>query len=381
MQDVIIIGGGVIGLSLACELARDGVSVAVIDQGSMGQESSWAGAGILPPGHLPQATSPEARLRALSHALWPDFSARLKSLTGIDNGFRRCGGLEVRFGGHGGELDNEVAAWRREGVAVELLAGSAVRSVEGELHPEITSAYRLPEMGQVRNPRHLKALIGCCVKQGVALVPGVQVHRFERRGETIAAIETTDGRITAGKFVIAGGAWSERLLVEAGCCAAVRPVRGQMVLLALPTAPIQHVVNVGPRYLVPRDDGRVLAGATEEIAGFDKRTTAGGVGGLIELAARLVPALAKATFERAWSGLRPQSADGLPYLGPVPQIDNLFVATGHFRAGLQLSPATALVMAQVLLGRETSVPLAPYSPGRHRQRPEFSKLHDSSPVD
>jgi len=380
MQDVIIIGGGVIGLSLACELAREGVSVAVIDQGPMGQESSWAGAGILPPGHLPQATSPEARLRALSHALWPDFSARLKSLTGIDNGFRRCGGLEVRFNGPGGELDDEVTSWRREGVAVELISGSAVRQVEAELHPEITTAYRLPEMGQVRNPRHLKGLVGCCVKQGIALVPGVQVHRFERRGERVSAIETTDGKISAAQFVIAGGAWSERLLAEAGCCAAVRPLRGQMVLLALPAAPIRHVVNIGHRYLVPRDDGRVLAGATEEVAGFDKRTTAGGVGGLIELAARLVPALAGATFERAWSGLRPQSADGLPYLGPVPQFENLFVATGHFRAGLQLSPATALVMTQAMLGRETSIPLAPYSPGRHSERPQFPELQ-ISPVD
>lgn len=377
MQDVIIIGGGVIGLSLACELAREGVSVAVIDQGPMGQESSWAGAGILPPGNSQQATSPEARLRALSHALWPDFSSRLQSLTGINNGFRRCGGLEVRFGGPRGELDDEVAAWRREGVTAEPLAGTAIRDVEIELHPEITSAYRLPEMGQVRNPRHLKGLVGCCVRQGVALVPGVQVLAFERTGERISAIETTDGKLSAGQFVVAGGAWSMRLLADVGCCAAVRPLRGQMVLLSLPAAPIRHVINIGHRYLVPRDDGRVLAGATEEIAGFEKRTTADGVGGLIELAARLVPALSQATFERAWSGLRPQSADGLPYLGPVPQFANLFVATGHFRAGLQLSPATALVVAQAMLGRETSIPLAPYSPGRHSQPPEFPVMRVS----
>jgi glycine oxidase len=377
MQDVIIIGGGVIGLSLACELAREGLTVAVVDRGQMGQESSWAGAGILPPGNPRQAATPEARLRALSHVLWPEFSARLADLTGIDNGFRRCGGLEVRFSGRSGELDDEIEAWRQEGVTVEPLSSRSIGEFENQLHPEVTSAYRLPEMGQVRNPRHLKALSALCDRQGVVLAPGVEVLRFERSGTKIVAVETSSGKMSAAHFVIAGGAWSEKLLADVGCCGAVRPLRGQMVLLALPAAPIRHVVNIGHRYLVPRDDGRVLAGATEEVAGFEKRTTACGVGDLVKLAARLVPALARATFERAWSGLRPQSADGLPYLGGVPQFENLFAATGHFRAGLQLSPATALVLSQAILGRETAVPLAPYSPGRHSQKPSFPELHDS----
>ncbi len=190
------------------------------------------------------------------------------------------------------------------------------------------------------------------------------MHGFQREREKFVAIETSGGTLSAGQFVVAGGAWSGRLLNDVGCPVRVRPLRGQIVLLAMQPSPIRHVVNVGPRYLVPRGDGRVLVGATEEVAGFDKRTTAGGVGGLVEFALELVPALARATFERSWAGLRPQSADGLPYLGRVRETQNLFVATGHFRAGLQLSPATALVMTQLLLGREPAVPLAPYAVDR-----------------
>jgi glycine oxidase len=364
MHDVIIIGGGVIGLTLACDLAGEELNVAVFEQGALGQESSWAGAGILPPGNPEGAESPEARLRAASHVLWPALSELLRDETGIDNGFRRCGGLEVAFGRESEALRDEIARWRREGVAVESLGASTLRQCEPALSPAVTSAYRLPDMGQVRNPRHLKALAALALKRGVTLVPGTPVYAFDRDGAKIAAVETSAGRYAGGKFVVASGAWSGRLLDEAGCSAAVRPIRGQIVLLNSQPSPIRHVVNVGPRYLVPRGDGRVLVGATEEAAGFDKRTTAEGAGGLLAFALELVPALAQAGFERAWAGLRPQSADGLPYLGRCPQAENLFVATGHFRAGLQLSPITGRVMTQMLLGRTTTVPLAPYAPDR-----------------
>ena len=369
MPDVIIIGGGVIGLSLACDLAGEGVSVKVFDQGQIGHESSWAGAGILPPGTPLLATSPEAQLRAASHVLWPSLSQVLREETGIDNGFSRCGGLEVRLGGATAALDDELAMWRKEGVAAAPLTDRTARQHEASLSRLVACGYRLPEMGQVRNPRHLKALVALAVKRGVSLFPGTPVYGFDALREKIAAIETSNGKHWAGQFVVASGAWSSRLLTQVGCDAGVRPLRGQIVLLAMQPCPIRHVINVGPRYLVPRGDGRVLVGATEEVAGFDKRTTAGGVGGLVEFAVDVVPALADATFERAWAGLRPQSADGLPYLGRAGQIENLFVATGHFRAGLQLSPVTGRLMSQLLLGREPDVPLAPFSAERHHRQP------------
>lgn len=364
MHDVIIIGGGVIGLSLAYELAGQGVTVAVLDQGQMGQEASWAGAGILPPGNPDFAQSPEARLRAASHVLWPRLTERLRDETGIDNGFRRCGGVEVRLDGSCTDLDDEIAAWRDEGVAVELLKGDAIFDCEPALHRETVAAYRLPEMGQVRNPRHLKALVAGCAARHVTLQPGTPVVGFDRVGEKVAAVETGQGRVAGGQFVITSGAWSSRLLAEAGCRTQVRPLRGQMVLLNAQPLPVQHVINVGPRYIVPRADGRVLVGSTEEPAGFDKRNTAAGVGGLAAFANEVVPALRNATFERAWAGLRPQSADGLPHLGLVRGTENLYVAAGHFRAGLQLSPITAVVLSQLLLGRAPCVPLDAFAVDR-----------------
>lgn len=364
MQDVIIIGGGVIGLSLACELAGAGVSVAVFDQGQIGQESSWAGAGILPPGNPELARSSEARLRAASHVLWPGLSARLREETGIDNGFRRCGGLEVRLGERGDALDEEIAAWRLEGVAVEPLSPAEARHHEPALSAAVSCAYRLPEMGQVRNPRHLKALASLAASRGVRLCPGTPVLGFDGEREKLIGVETPSGNIPGGQFVVAGGAWSSRLLSAVGCRAAVRPVRGQIVLLNHDPCRLGHVVNLGPRYLVPRGDGRLLVGATEELVGFDKRTTAAAVGGLTEFAIEVIPELAGAGFERAWAGLRPQSADGLPYLGRVGQVENLFVAAGHFRSGLQLSPITAVLLAQTILGREPSIPLTPYLPAQ-----------------
>ncbi len=364
VSDVVILGGGVIGLSLAEELSRRGATVAVLDQGAIGQEASWAGAGMLPPGNFEHATTPAARLRGMSHALWPAFSERLLAETGIDNGYRRSGGLEIRLGEPASTLAAEVAAWRCEQVEVEPLTPDAAWQYEPALTRQVTAAYRLPQMGQVRNPRHLKALQAACTNRGVVLQPGTAAYGFIRDGAKICAVRTNQGDVAAGRFVVAGGAWSSRLLETAGCRAAVRPLRGQIALLAMHPLPVRQIVNVGPRYIVPRPDGRILIGSTEEPVGFDKRNTAEGVGGLAGFAARVVPALAAAAFERAWAGLRPQSPDGLPYLGGAPGCDNLFVAAGHFRAGLQLSPATALALTQLVLGQPPFMPLAAFAVDR-----------------
>ena len=359
MSDVVIVGGGVIGLSLAYELAGQGASVRLLEQGDLGREASWAGAGMLPPGNLELATTPEARLRALSHALWPEISKQLLDETSVDNGFTRCGGVEVRIGGKTDALRDEVAVWCQEGVEAEELEVAAALELEPALTADISTAYFLPELGQVRNPWHLKALISACTYRGVELHPGTLVIGFEREGERVTAVRTAGRAYAADQVCIAGGAWSRSLLASVDVPAAIEPVRGQIVMLSMPR-PFERVIQVGPRYLVPRADGRILIGATEERVGFLKENTAEAVAGLLTFATRIVPSLASAKLERTWSGLRPGSADGLPYLGRVPEFDNLFVAAGHFRSGLQMSPGTALVMRQLMLGQETAIPLDAY---------------------
>ena len=358
MADVVVVGGGVIGLSLAYELAGRGIAVQVLDQGTPGQEASWAGAGMLPPGNPRDARRPEAQLRAESHLLSPALSQALFEQTGIDNGYRRTGALELSLEEDSPEYVAEMDAWRREGVVVEELPSAASR--ESALSPEIRRAYLLPEMAQVRNPRHLKALIAGCAVRGVKFSPGTPVAALIRNGDRIEGVRTLNGTIFADQYVIASGAWSQSVLAELGRGIAIRPVRGQMVLLSVQPLPFIHILSLGQRYLVPRPDGRILVGSTEEEAGFDKRNTAAGIGGLIEFATRLVPCLAAARFERAWAGLRPGSPDGLPYLCQVPETRNLFLAAGHFRAGLQLSPISALLMSQLLRGETPRIPMQAY---------------------
>jgi glycine oxidase len=162
---------------------------------------------------------------------------------------------------------------------------------------------------------------------------------------------------SAGQYIAAAGAWTSSLLRRANVSPEIQPLRGQIVLLERLPRPFQHVLNIGPRYLVPRGDGRVLCGSTEEVAGFDKRNTAEGVAGLLELARTLVPELAEATLERSWAGLRPRTPDGLPHLGPLPGVGNLWIAAGHFRAGLQLSPGTAAALAPLVLGQASPISL------------------------
>jgi glycine oxidase len=357
--DVLILGGGVIGLTTAYFLAREGVRVEVVDRGDFGQEASWAGAGILAPGNPARARTPMAQLHAHGVTLYPALSAELRERTGIDNGYVRCGGLE--FGPPGEEAADQ--EWRSEGIAFERLDDKAVSRLEPAVAPR-GGAFLIPDMAQVRNPRHLKAVQAACISLGVRLRPGWHIHGFERQGGRITAAQSVAGRLQAARYLLAAGSWTDGLLDQLGIQASIHPVRGQIALLH-PEAPLfRRVLLLGPRYVVPRSDGRILVGSTEEDAGYDKRTTVEAIRDLLELSCALVPALAQAPLECAWAGLRPGSPDGCPFLGRVPDFDNLFIAAGHFRAGIQLAPATALVMKELFLGQKPTVPVEPFRLGR-----------------
>lgn len=360
--DVVIVGGGVIGLSLAYELAGQGTSVRVLERGDFGREASWAGAGILPPGSLNGAETPQAKLRAFSHELWRKWSEALRSETGIDNGFVQCGGIAVSVERSSEDLSHEIDFWRTEGVAVEELTAERRSSLEPKLSESISESYRLPQLAQVRNPRHLKALIAACEARGVDLVSGQQVIGFGGPSDSPRSVLTVTDAFPADTIGICGGAWTESLLQNYDLNLQIEPVRGQIVLLSLRSPVFRHVIECGSRYLVPRTDGRVLIGSTEEWVGFDKRNTAAGVAGLIEFGIGVVSKLAEATLERTWAGLRPGSADGSPFLAPIPGVDNLFIAAGHFRSGLQMSPGTAVVMAEMILGKTPTIDVTDFMP-------------------
>ncbi len=351
--DVIIVGGGVIGMTTAYFLAREGVHVLLCEQGQPGMEASWAGAGILPPSDLALALDPFDRLRALSGQLFPELSHDLQERTGIDNGFTRCGGLE--FIGQAGQADPE--EWYGLGITTNFLSDKELHDLEPALAPHLGEAIHVPTMAQLRNPRHMRALRVACAEVGVSIREDTVVAELLLEKNRVKGVRTANEVLTGDAVVVAAGAWTDRLLAPLGCHLGIKPVRGQIALLNPGRVVFSRILLWGSRYLVPRLDGRVLIGSTEEHAGFEKITTAAGIGGLLDLGVRLVPELANAMLEQTWAGLRPGSPDGLPFIGNVADIENLYVAAGHFRAGIQLSPGTALVLKERIMGQPLSMPL------------------------
>jgi len=367
MHDTLIVGGGVIGLSLAYELVSRGQRVMVVDRSEPAREASWAGAGILPPENVATAVEPFDRLGAMSVELHAAWAERLRAETGIDNGFRRCGALYVaRSAADCRAVETLARTNSPRQVEYRLLERAELTRLEPKLNAvPLQGAWLAAGECQIRNPRHLKALLAACLARGVEIVAGVETYDFDQHEGRLTAAITSAGRLAAGQYCIASGAWSRRLLNRLGMDVPLVPIRGQIVLLVSRTRLLERIVNEGPRYLVPRDDGRTLVGSTEEEAGFDKRTTAAGIGGLLQLAIDLVPELAAAQVERTWSGLRPATADRKPIIGRMPPLQNAYVATGHFRSGLTLSPGTAVLLAQLMAGEQPSVPLESFSPDRY----------------
>ncbi len=367
MSDLLVIGGGVVGLSIAYEAAGRGRRVRLIDSQRPALEASWAGAGMLPPA-AERSASPLEQLTALSNAMHRTWAEELLASTGIDNGFRPCGAVYIARDAQTHDQLRQMRAWAAaEGIAIEPLAPSDL----GRLEPAILlsgdawEAALVPGECQIRNPRHLKALLAGCALRGVDVVSGAAAEEFETRGDRVQAVRTSRGRFTADQYCLATGSWTAALARRLRLRLALKPVRGQIALLNCSRPLFSRIVNEGKRYLVPRPDGRVIVGSTEEDAGFDRSTTATVIAGLIQFAASLVPELANASLERSWAGLRPGTHDGLPYLGQVPELENAWIATGHYRSGLQLSTGTAIVVNDLLSGARPEVDLSPFRPDRH----------------
>ena len=368
--DCLILGGGVIGLSIAYQLSREGKRIRVIDRNQLGQEASWAGGGILPPANLQTAVHPLEKLRGLSHQLHPVWSKQLRAETGIDNGFRRCGGLYLaQSRGEAASLHALATSLAEVEIEMNRITPAEVGEIEPALRPladsgRLAATYRLPDESQLRNPRHLQALVAACRHRGAEISEHVEATDFVINAGKINAVLTTSGAISADQYCVTTGAWTFALLSRLGIETGILPIRGQMVLFRAPRRIFTHVLNEGPRYMIPRDDGRVIVGSTEEEVGFDKQTTAVEIQELTDLARRIVPELGNARVEKTWAGLRPGTIDGFPYLGSVPDLANVFVAAGHFRSGLHLSTGTAWVICQLMRGETPDIDLAPFRVGR-----------------
>ena len=339
-MDILIVGGGVIGLGSAFELARQGATVTVLERGVCGGESSWAGGGILSPLLPWDYSSAVTDLTQLSCRLFPEWVGRIANMSGIDPEYR-VSGLRVLP-----PFDAERA--------VEWCAGHGM-----QLERDGDGLW-LPEIAQVRNPRLIKSLRLALARMGVRIVEGVEVTGIVSSEDRVARLETTAGSFAAERYVVAAGAWSKKLLGKQGVQIDIKPVRGQMLLYRAQPGMLQHIILQNGTYLIPRDDGHILVGSTLEDVGFDKATTGEARVALHARALGMLPQLAQAEFIKHWAGLRPAAPDNIPTIARHPQLENLFLNSGHFRYGVTMAPASAQILANRIFSREQPFDVSSY---------------------
>jgi glycine oxidase len=354
------------GCAVALRLCGRGLRPLVLERSVPGAEASSAAAGILAPQEETDGPGPMLELGLASRARFPSLSRELEQAAGMDVGYRRSGLLALAVDEADlGPLEARAAWQAARGLSVEQLSPGELRRLEPELGPA-AGALRFVDEAQVDPPRFVRALALAAARAGAEFVTAY-VRRVVHDGERVFGVEVEGERIDSARVVVAAGSWSS--LVEGALLGpqAVRPMRGQLVELETRPPPLAHIVCLGGRerggYLVPRPDGRVLVGSTMELVGFRKDVTAAGLESLLGLARRTVPSLSGAPVRGFWANFRPSTGDGLPFLGATP-IAGLFLATGHFRNGILLTPVTADALAAVMCDEAPPIDLAPFSIAR-----------------
>lgn len=361
--DVAVAGGGLIGGSIALELARAGLSVALFDRQTPGKEASWAGAGILSPAPESAAMVSLVELSKASMALYPEFVRAVEEISGQTVGYRPKGTVQALFSSNAREeLSTIIALHHGLGLKAEPLNARDAQELEPSLSEELEAAVLRPEEASVDNRELTKSVLEAAHRSGVAIFAGCPVKAILSEGQRCVGLQTAEENAYAEWTVIAAGCFSAQIR-GAETIAPVRPAKGQMVALRADHVKIERVLWSEKIYLVPREDGRILAGATVEDTGFEKNLTAGGLERVLAAAIELAPSLADARVEESWAGLRPNSPDHLPILGPG-DLDGLIVATGHFRNGISLAPVTARLVCEWITQQRVSVDWERFSPLR-----------------
>lgn len=367
--DVVVIGGGLIGSSIALRLAQARLSVMVLDRGEPGAEASSAAAGMLAP--QGETVEPDAFFEfcAASRDLYPRFVAEVEELSRQTVGYRSEGSLLVAIDENEyRKLEEIYLGQSRHGLTLEQLTATDVHARYSGLSPRVQRGLFIPGDHWVDNERLIQAVVEAGRQLGVMFHSHTPVTKLNVRGSRVesaeAATEAT-GAATAfagAHYILAAGCWSPELMAPLGISLCIEPCRGQMIEFQSPME-LPLVVRSRHSYLVPRSPQRVLAGTTVEYAGYEKAVTGEGLRSILEGTSRIVPLVNNLQFLRAWAGLRPDTADHLPILG-YGGFDNLIFATGHFRNGILLAPLTAQLISELLLTRSTSLPIEAYRLGR-----------------
>lgn len=348
--DILVVGGGVVGLSLAWRLAQRGQSVAVVDASAPGR-ASRAAAGMLAPLAEARSFNPFVLYALESLALYSGFLEELSEASGLEIAPAGPGMLRVAQTQSEANTLRDALAWQRTlGLPLEWLGGAEALRREPVLSSHILGAVYSPREQHVTPRLLLDALHLACVRSNVCTYPTFRLDNIRTCGRRVTEAVLPTLTLECDRMVIAAGAWTGQFGGDMAHPLPVTPLRGQALTLdtALPL-PFSHTIYGSRGYLVPRSEGRIVVGATEEHAGFDAATTPQGREGLRAMASSLVPLTAHLPVHEHWAGLRPVTPDGLPLLGRAANWDNVFFAAGHGRNGILLTPITAQLMTQVLL--------------------------------
>jgi glycine oxidase len=360
--NAIVIGAGVVGLSVACELASRGVAVRVVDSRRPGQGATQASAGILAP-YIEAHSDPLLALGVCSLNQYDAFIDRLRRLSGLAVEYHRAGTLQVACDAAAAEeLAGAARRFAARGIPHALISGAEARKREPALADTVSTALELPGHGHVGVSSLLRALERAAVIQGIVLTEAHVQEVMEQHGRS--AVRTGRGCFDADAVVIAAGAWHDGIPVAGVRAPAVHPVRGQLLHLRTSRVAASRVLWGRGCYLVPWQDGSVLVGATAEEVGFDERATVEGVRRLVDAGVALMPRLTEAELVAVRVGLRPGTRDELPLIGPSATLRGVFHAAGHYRSGVLLAPLTASLVADLVIDGRARPDLAHVAPSR-----------------
>ena len=361
---MVVIGGGVIGLTVARALAQRGArNVLLIERASLGAEASFAAGGMLAPQTEANGRDDFFELACQSRDLYPNFAAALREETGIDVELDTAGTLYCAFTERDFEEIEKRYEWQiQAGLVVEKLTTREARELEPCVAESALGALRFPQDIQVENRRLLNALVNSVVKLSVKITTDTHVDSINVERGRLTGVETSRGFVSCRIVINAAGTWSSA--IQHSKTPPIEPVRGQMICFDAKPQLTRHVIFSPRGYLVPRQDGRLLAGSTSENTGFTKQVTAGGISSILAHAHEISPSVSHLPIVDTWSGLRPRAPDGLPVMGPCDEIDGLFYATGHYRNGILLAPVTGELIAEAVVAGHISSLLAAFSPNR-----------------
>jgi glycine oxidase len=363
MFDCIVVGGGLIGMLTARELRLAGNDVLLLERNQVGAESSWAGGGILSPLYPWRYPDALTALAKWSQDRYPEFARVLIEKTGVDPEYIKSGLLILDP-----EEKNAALDWVDHTHSnIEYIDQAEIQNIAPAISQQYGEGLWMPDVSQLRNPRLIKAVYEIIKSEGVKIQVLTEVSGFDVSHGRVKRIHTNKGSISGNKVVVCCGAWSAKLLKQSGTHLEIEPVRGQMLLLKAKPELLSPMVMKEGHYLIPRRDGCVLVGSTLEYVGFDKSITEEAKTELYQAAITMAPVFADCKIERHWAGLRPGSPHGIPYIGKMPEIEDLYINAGHFRNGVVTALASAHLLVDIVMERRPILNFEPYMPARKKE--------------